>query len=253
MTLPGRIHAVMQVCVLALLAALLLLTQQAERTRQADMEAQLDGYLLSSLRTTAENFLSTGLQLEQMEALQGVIEREQASFARVVAIDVYAASGSVLYSTDVDSRGRPVPDDWRRYLAQEQPWHAESLMLRQIGQRFDNDLGQAAGGIVITLSTAPAPQTLEQWKQKGQQGLQWLMLAALACLVAWACVYMGLKFLLRSYGDAARILQGGPLAQNDAQTTALTQAALRQRGQWQAMQQGCQQSMKQLEELDHEA
>lgn len=250
MTLPGRIHTIVLACVLAMLAALLLLAQQAERARQADMEAQLDGYLLRSLRTTAENFLATGLQLEQMQALQGVIEREHAAFARVVAIDVFAAAGSVLYSTDADSRGRPAPEAWRRQLAQEQPWQAETLLRRQIGQRFDNDLGQAAGGIVITLSTAPAPPTLEQWRQTGQRLLRWLALAALACLAAWAGMYWGLGRLLRPYRDAARILQG---AQPGSRRMPLAQAAMREREQWSAGQQRCQQGMRQLEELDHEA
>ncbi len=250
MNLPNRIHAIVLACVLALLAALLLLTQQAERSRQADMQAQLDAHLLRSLRTTAENFLATGLQLEQMDALQGVIEREQAAFARIVAIDVFSASGSVLYSTDADSRGRPVLDEWRGHLAQEQPWHGESLMLRQIGQRFDNDLGQAAGGIVVTLSTAPELETLETWRERGQQMLRWLLLAALALLAAWAGTHGALAWLLRPYRDAARMLRGEPLAQSHG---ALAQAALRQRAQWQAERQRCQQRLERLEEMDHEA
>lgn len=250
MSLPKRIHAIVLACLLALLAALLLLTQQAERSRQADMEAQLDGHLLRSLRATAENFLATGLQLDQMDALQGVIEREQAAFARVVAIDVFAAGGSVLYSTDADSRGRPVPDAWRRHLAQDRPWHTESLMLRQIGQRFDNDLGQAAGGIVVTLSTAPGPQTLEQWQERGLQALRWLLLAVLAALAAWAGTSWGLGLLFRPWRDAARILCGAPPARQGA---PLAQAAMRQRERWQAVRQHCRQRMARLEEMDHEA
>lgn len=250
MSLTGRIHAIVLACVLALLGALLLLMQQAERSRQADMEAQLDGHLLRNLRATAENFLATGLQLEQMDALQGVIEREQAAFARIVAIDVFSANGSVLYSTDVDSRGRTAPDEWRQHLAQDRPWRGESVMLRQIGQRFDNDLGQAAGGIVVTLSTAPEPETLATWKERGQQMLRWLLLAALVLLAAWMGTHWGLSWLLRPYRDAARALRGAQPARHDA---PLVQEALRQRAQWQAVRQHCRQRMQRLAEIDHEA
>lgn len=248
MNLPLRIQAIVLAGVLALLAAQLLITAQAERSRQADIAAQLDGHLLQSLRATTENFLATGLQLEQMDALQGVIEREQAAFARIVAIDVFAASGSVLYSTDADSRGRPVPEEWRQHLAEDRPWRGESLLLRQIGQRFDNDLGQAAGGIVVTLSTASEQDTLERWKESGQRLLRWLLLAALSVAAAWAGIYWGLRHLLRPYREAGRILHGAA----DAKDTPLAQAATRRYAHWLAAREDCRQRMARLEEMDHE-
>ena len=110
MRLLTRIYAIALLGLLALLAALLLLTQQAQQTRQAELQALRDGHLLRNLRTAAENYLATGLQLEQLEILQQVIAREQAAFAGVVAIDVFAAGGTVLYSTDVGNRGTQVPE-----------------------------------------------------------------------------------------------------------------------------------------------
>ena len=171
MKLLTRIYAIALLGLLALLAALLLLAQQAQQTRQAELQALRDGHLLRNLRTAAENYLATGLQLEQLEILQQVIAREQAAFAGVVAIDVFAAGGTVLYSTDVGNRGTQVPEGWRTWLARDLPWDSAAPGQRQIGTRFENDLGQAAGGIVVTFSTVPVPLTLAQWYERGQQAV----------------------------------------------------------------------------------
>lgn len=249
MKLLTRIYAIALLGLLALLAALLLLTQQAQQTRQAELQALRDGHLLRNLRTAAENYLATGLQLEQLEILQQVIAREQAAFAGVVAIDVFAAGGTVLYSTDVGNRGTQVPEGWRTWLARDLPWDSAAPGQRQIGTRFENDLGQAAGGIVVTFSTVPAPLTLAQWYERGQQAVQWLAMLALAGAAVAALLYAGLRQALKPYGDAARVLQGAPPPPGVA--TPLVQAAQAQRAQWDAARQRTQQGMRQLEELDH--
>lgn len=245
----ARLCAIVLAAVLAIVAVLLLLSQQASRAHQLEMDLQRDGYLLGSLRTAAENYLATGLQLDQMSALQGLVEREHAGFEHVMAIDIFSASGTVLYSTDIDTRGSAVPEAWRRHLEDERPWHSEALLQRQIGQRFDNDLGQAAGGIVITFSTAPAPETLAQWKARGQQVVQWLVLTALAALAALVGMRWGMRRLLRPYAEIARILHGGSIQLHGE----LAQAAARRRTSWDSAQQRCQQAMQQLEALDHDA
>ncbi len=251
MKLSGRIHAVALLGLLAVLAALLLLSQQARQARDAEMQVLRDRHLLGNLRTEVENQLAIGLQLDQLQMLQPVIAREQAAFAGVLAIDIFSAAGTVLYSTDVGNRGTPVPADWRQRLAGPQPWHSQAPGLRQIGERFDNDLGQPAGGIVVTFSTAPARAALAQWYQRGQLALRWLLLAAAVGLVTVVALRVGLRRLLRPYDDAARVLQGLPSA--PAGSSGLVRAARRRRAQWDEARQRCQQGMRQLEALDHEA
>ena len=175
-----RLLAIVLACVLAVLASTQALAHWAARTAHDAMVQQRDHYLLHSLRTAAENYLAIGLNLEQMEALQTLIERERASFDQVLAIDVFAASGTLLYSTDPNALGSQVPPHWRQGLEQSTPWHTDGPAQRQLGVRFDNDLGQAAGGIVLTISTATPPLTLAQWKAHGQQALALLAAAALA-------------------------------------------------------------------------
>ncbi len=247
----ARIVAIALLALLALLAALLLLDQQARQARQAEVQLLRESHLLGKLRSDAENSLATGLRLDQLEVLQQLIVREQAAFAGVLAIDIYSAAGTVLYSTDVGNRGAAVPEGWRERLAQPEPWHSETPGQRQIGGRFDNDLGQAAGGIVVSFSTAPARPALAQWYERGQQALHWLGLLALAALATAVVLYAGLRRLLGPWGQAARILRGEPAA--SAPDSALAQAARRRRAHWEAERQRCQYGLRQLEALDHES
>jgi len=151
----------------------------------------------------------------------------------------------------VGNRGTQVPEGWRAWLAPDLPWDSAAPGQRQIGTRFENDLGQAAGGIVVTFSTVAAPLTLAQWYERGQQAVQWLAMLALACAAVAALLYAGLRQALKPYGDAARVLQGAPAPPGAA--TPLVQAAQAQRARWDAARQRYQQGMRQLEELDHEA
>ena len=107
-----RVYVIALAAVLLLMGSLLFIDSQASRTREAQLQQVRDQYLLRNLRTAIENLLASGLQADQLDAVQQVIEREQAEFARVVAIDVFSASGRVLYSTDVGNRGMPAPQNW---------------------------------------------------------------------------------------------------------------------------------------------
>lgn len=246
----NHLLTIVLVCLLAVLTSTQALTWWAARAAHADMGAQRDSYLLHSLRTAAENYLAIGLNLDQMEALQGLIERERAGFSQVLAIDVFAASGTVLYSTDPSALGSPAPERWRQSLADTAPWHNDAVGQRQLGVRFDNDLGQAAGGIVLTVSNAPAAVTLAQWQARGQAALQVLAVLVLAGLAAWAGVALGLRRLLAPYARAARILQGRASAAPDNAGTPIEQAALHTHATWDATQQHAQQRLRQLQELD---
>lgn len=240
---------------LLLLAGLLGLGWQAGQARQAELQAQLDSHLLRQLQSSAENYLATGLSLEQMQAMQDIIEREQSAFASVVAIDVFSAAGTVLYSTDTDSRGQSAPAGWREQLAHRAPWTVLAPQQRTIGQRFDNDLGQPAGGIAVTLSTARPPPSLLQWRARVQQGLHWLLLAVLAAGATAGLLALGLHRLLAAYKNATRILQAGttaPPPQDGANNDPLAQAARQQQQRWTARQRRIRQARAALEALDHE-
>lgn len=236
--------------VLAVLALLLALSWQSQRAQAAQWQTRLDNHLLHQLQSLAENQLATGLQLDQMPALQDVIERAQGGFPRVLAIDVFDAGGTVLYSTDADSRGQPVPERWHQQLQQHGAWALpDGQQQRLIGQRFENDLGQAAGAIVASVSTAAPAPTLMQWRARALQALQWLGLAAAASLLAGAAAWTGLRRIFLSYDRACRALQEGL---GSAQPTeALVHAAHGRRQCWQQQQELLDRAREQLEALDH--
>ena len=245
-----RVYVIALAAVLLLMGSLLFIDSQATRTREAQLQQVRDQYLLRNLRTAIENLLASGLQADQLDAVQQVIEREQAEFARVVAIDVFSANGRVLYSTDVGNRGMPAPQNWLAWLRQAPPWNADAPGQRQIGTPFENDLGKAAGGIAVTLSTVDEPATLAQWYERGQQALHWLTALVLAALATAGLVHGGLRHLLAPFGEAARALENEPASAG--KTTPLTTAARARRAAWAAARQQQQQTMQGLEALDHE-
>ena len=246
----NAVLAIVLAGILAVLAGTQALTWGPARAAHQDQVVQRDSYLLHSLRTAAENYLAIGLSLEQMEALQGLIERERASFAHVQAIDVFAANGRLLYSTDLNALGSQVPPHWRDSLSNSAPWLREEPGQRQLGTRFDNDLGQAAGGIVLTISTTPTPLTLAQWQARGQTALYLLALLLLTGLAAWAGVALGLRRLLAPYERVARILQDPARPAPAPTDTPLAQAAQHTHAAWGDAQQRAQQRLQQLQELD---
>lgn len=129
--------------------------ETAERVR-AQISSSKDGYLLRNLRTAAEANVSIGLTLDQMDGLQGLIEREREGAEGVLSIDVFNGSGVVVYSTDRSAIGTPVATPWVPYLARDQGWTIAGRGERVMGTRFDNDLGVAEGGIALTLKGTTA-------------------------------------------------------------------------------------------------
>lgn len=249
----ARIHAIALMGLLVVLAALLLLVQHSQQARQTQLQSLRDAHLLRDLRTAAENHLATGLHIDQLGMLQQIIVREQAAFEEVLAIDVFTPSGTVLYSTDAGNRGSQAPSAWRTWLANSAQWQGQAPGLRQIGTRIEGDLGQAAGGIVVTFSTVAPMPTLAQWYARGQYALQWLALLVMAVLAVMGLLYLGLRQMCSPYVQVAQALRGQSIALAPSDAAApLVQAAACQHAHWQAAQQRYQQGMRQLQELDHE-
>ncbi len=124
--------------------------ETTERVR-AQISSSKDGYLLRNLRAAAEANVSIGLTLDQMDGLQGLIEREREGAEDVLSIDVFNGSGVVVYSTDRSAIGTAVATPWVPFLARDQAWTIAGRGERVVGTRFDNDLGVAEGGIALTL------------------------------------------------------------------------------------------------------
>lgn len=250
MTPRSQILVLLLACILTILTGTHALAWWASQAAHEDIVSQRDSYLLQSLRTATENYLAIGLSIEQMDALQGLIERERAGFPRVLAIDVFAASGTVLYSTDPNALGSAAPERWRENLLSVDPWRIDDADQRQIGVRFDSDLGQAAGGVVVTVSTAAPAWTLAQWQAQGQIALQMLGVLALACLCAWIGAALGLQRLLAPFERIARILENPPDTVPQPASPAQEHAAHHTVSAWAGARQNARQRLQQLQDLD---
>ena len=91
-----------------------------------------------------------------------------------MAIDIFRPRAGALQHRSGQPRLQ-VPSAWRELLASDAVWLQTQPGQRQIGQRFEGELGQAVGGIVVTLDATAAAPTLAQWYAWGHEALQWLL------------------------------------------------------------------------------
>lgn len=251
MSARAQIYTLMVLGIAALLTLLSICCWQFAQTQSAALAQERNQFLLQSLRKSAEDFLATGMTPEQMPAMQDVIDRENASFPQLMAIDIFTPAGRISYSTDAGARHTQVPQAWINQLARTGHWKTQDTTQDQLGMRFENELGRAAGGIVLTLQAADSPWTLAQWQQAGIRALRWAALLAGCCLVALALMHWELQRCLRPYDQISRILRQKLAAEtptscaSDLKPWALQAALQLQQEHTQA-----QQAMQQLQELD---
>ena len=245
----SHLLAIVLGCVISLLALMQVLLFWADKSLDNEVASQRDHYLLQSLYTAVDNYSAIGLELEQMDALQRLLDRERSSFAEVLAIDIFSANGTLLYSTDPHTRGSRAPETWLQHLNQKEAWNIVGPAQRQMGIRFENDIGQAAGGIVLTIAAAPTSNVLEQWKTMGQHIMEWLLVLLLACGVATVGVFWALRYLLQPVASIADILQNDTPASEGA--NLLEKAAYQTRLAWAKQQHRTQERLRQLQEIDH--
>ena len=248
MSTRAQLSLSLLLCMTVLLAALTGLYWHFSSTQAIQLAQERNHFLLQSLRKTAEDYLATGMTGEQMPAMQDVIDREKASFSQVMSIDLFTPQGRISYSTDAGAQNVQVPPDWVQKLGQEGSWETQDTTQDQLGMRFENNLGRAAGGIVVTLLPSDHPWTLDQWRHSGQKALIWLAVVIVSFATALG---LGLWFLqrsLRPYQAVKQILnqQAAPsLAGHELQTAAEQAARHLQTQHTQT-----QQALQKLQELD---
>ena len=146
-----------------------------------------------------------------------------------------------------------MPADWVEKLAQTGARETQDPTQDQLGMRFENNLGRAAGGIVLTLQPADSPWSLKQWQQAGVQALRWLALGVVSCAAALALGLWQLQRSLQPYRQVPKILAQDSAPADSTQGTALQQAS------WQASQTltqnyaQTQQALARLQELDRDS
>ena len=253
MSIRVQLGGLMAVCTALLLAAITAVCMQFASAQDTQLASERNHFLLNSLRKTAESFLATGMTPEQMPAMQDVIDREKSSFSQLLSIDMYTPAGRITYSTDAGAFNAQVPPDWVEQLIQTGVWETQDPTKEQLGMRFENNLGRAAGGIVLTLQPTDSPWSLKQWQQAGVLALRWLALTLASCLAALLLGLWQLRRSLAPYRQVQQILTQDSVAESSAHSSPLQQAS------WQADQQlkqdyaQAQQALTRLQELDRDS
>ena len=84
------------------------LATQSER----DLREGRYAYILAELKQRVEAPLSLGLQVESLDYLQRLLEREAAGDPDILSIDLFNSSGDQLFTTDADDIRSAVPSSW---------------------------------------------------------------------------------------------------------------------------------------------
>lgn len=225
---------------------------QAEVRVRSEVAAARDGYLLRSLKAAAEANVSIGLTLDQMDALQSLIERERESAEGVLSIDVFNGSGVVVYSTDRSAIGTTVASPWVPFLDKEGTWAIPGRGERVVGTRFDNDLGRAEGGIALTLRGPDAALSranpLERFQSLGLPLVATLAALIIAAIMASAA----LTRTLGRFRRAAALMAPGT-SELPRPGDSLASLALSQRQRWARVQEAIAARQAALRKLDDAA
>lgn len=204
---------------------------EAELRVRSEVAAARDGYLLRSLKAAAEANVSIGLTLDQMDALQSLIERERESAEGVLSIDIFNGGGVVVYSTDRSAIGTTVASPWVPFLDKEGTWAIPGRGERVVGTRFDNDLGRAEGGVAITLRGPDAALSRANPLER-VQALGMPLITTLAALIIAAIIAsVALTRTLRRFRRAAALMTPGASELPPA-GDSLASLAVSQRQRW---------------------
>ena len=244
MTVAGRLTIVLVVAVMAGIGSAAAITYHAGTRINAALEQARVSHLLGSLHTTVETNLSIGLGLDQLSTMQPQIERERAADPSVLAIDVFAADGRPLYSTDSGALDEPVPDAWTAQLATAGLWRLVQRDETVFGLRFENNIGETAGALAVTVSDEQQTGRSRQWAMT----LGWKLLALIVITTVLAIIATRLfaRRLTVPFRQVAAILDGEPTPA----TSPLTRAAAAVREQWQRREAAIEAGMQQLKEMD---
>ncbi len=205
-------HRLLLLLLLPLLAAVAitgLLTYRAFDQLHVGLVQSRLGFILANLRTTAEANLSLGLRIDQLTVMQDLIERERAGNPTIRAIELFDRTGLSLFSTDRGAIGEPVADSWLRALSGLHPdgtWRLAERGDLLLGLVVENDLGEVAGSLVITVAAAePVRRSREIAGFVTLLGLITAVITGLLTLVA--ARYLG-RLATRPFDAATQLLAG---------------------------------------------
>lgn len=180
-----------------------------EQTLRATTEARL-GFIAKDLKANIQTGLDLGLDLTSMSNVQNIIDREAATDARILGIDVFDDQAQVLFSTEESAAGSQVPGVWRAAIGSDDAvWQASDHAQMVVGTRLTSNFGADVGGVALRYSRASFEEQL-------QRMLDLLVRLGVATLAITALLSLVVSWLV--FGSTARRLARVRLAVEDALT-----------------------------------
>ncbi|GAB5467237.1 MAG: hypothetical protein Kilf2KO_02670 [Rhodospirillales bacterium] len=187
---------------IALLAvtALSVLSGQATHQGLRQLEIERLRFLVSSLSSTVEANLGLGLPIEDLPALQALLERDLDTEPNVRAIEIVGPQETALYSTERGAIGEAIPQSWREAIEDRHSdvWLAEDRGEVAIGEVVRNDFDQPTGHVVLIVAGEQVHPALSL--SLGLAALGWpavILTGALAFLLTLGVARLRLRAVTR--------------------------------------------------------
>lgn len=148
----------------------------------------------STIDNSVESSLGLGMGFAELTTLPSLMERERAADPLVTAIDVFDATGKILYSTVLERVGTSVPNAWilAASRAKEEWWVTEPReFVAGVVER--NNFNLTVGYLAIRYDRAYVDRSISE------VGRNLLVIGVIAFLLVAAAVSAALIFILRRF------------------------------------------------------
>ena len=160
-----------------------------------------------AIENTVQSSLALGLQFSDIGTLPATLARERATDDVILGIDVFDASGALLYSTERARLGRPVPAVWLDAIRRvgDKDWFVGDGSDSAAGISIQNNFGLTIGYLALRYSDARLNQAVHAvgWQLAGNALLVFVVSAAGASL-ALLRVMKGLTRDMRAVKETLR-------------------------------------------------
>lgn len=156
-----------------------------EQTLRATTESRL-GFIAKELKGNIQTGLDLGLDLSSMSNVQSIIDREAVADTRILGIDVFDDHAQILFSTQENAVGLPIPEAWRAAIGSDDDalWQASDHEQMVVGTGLTSNFGSDVGGVALRYSRASFEQQLQRMLNLLiRLGISTLIITALMSLV----------------------------------------------------------------------
>lgn len=201
MRLSYRINVIISLAIVSAIALTTILSvYKFETTFSKILTARFE-FQLEEMRRNVEAKLDLGLTLANLSGISQMFEERLASNAQIVSIELFDATGTVLYSTDPSFVGDLVAQQWVdawHTSKEHMVWVLEDANAGVVGRSLQNSLGQNIGAIVLKYSRHLIDKTVSNLARHlaidgaiASLSLVVIGLIGVVCLIRKPCMQLG--------------------------------------------------------------